>query len=194
MGGRGGLQPLGVISGMVFAMVTHASHSARLTWFQALDWLRVSRMPCGLDPAPPSDKSAGEAAPGFEQVVNPAACGDQYCNVPVQPGDRSRVCGVNFFVRLPAFGGEVRVEIALQCGSRAPEVTPCEQGTHSSVWLAAADPDKAVTAPGAVAGHGREASGVATAPVRKDAEFLGKLSGKRLGDCTLDSRATQSVG
>ena len=33
-GEDGQLQPLGVVSGMVFAMVTRASYSARLTWFQ----------------------------------------------------------------------------------------------------------------------------------------------------------------
>ena len=43
VGEDGQLQPLGVVSGMVFAMVTRASYSARLTWFQSLDWSKVSR-------------------------------------------------------------------------------------------------------------------------------------------------------
>ena len=36
VGGRVALRPLGVIEGMVSAMVTRASYSARLSWFQSL--------------------------------------------------------------------------------------------------------------------------------------------------------------
>ena len=66
---RGGLQPLGVIDGMV----RRRSRSARLSLFQPLDWLRVSRLLCGLGPMPPADKFVGETAAESENVVNPEA-------------------------------------------------------------------------------------------------------------------------
>ena len=92
-GVRGGLQPLGVIAGMAFARVTRASASARLSWFQSLDWLRASRMLCGLVPMPPTVKSAGDTVAGFEKVVTLEAFGEQYGKAPVRPGDKSRVWG-----------------------------------------------------------------------------------------------------
>ena len=64
-----------------------------------------------MAPTPPAVKYAGETAPGFEKVANPAALDDQFGNAPVQPGNKSCVWGDNSFVRLPAFGGEVRVEL-----------------------------------------------------------------------------------
>ena len=53
VGPDGRLQPLGVVAGMVFAMLTWASHSARLTWFESLEWLPGSPMLCGLRPILP---------------------------------------------------------------------------------------------------------------------------------------------
>ena len=70
---RSGPQLLGVIAGGVFAVVTRASYSARLSWFQCLDWSRLSRMLCGRVPMPPVGKSAGGTVAGFEKVVNPEA-------------------------------------------------------------------------------------------------------------------------
>ena len=79
-----GLQPLGVIAGMVNAMVTRASFSARLSWFQSLDWLRVSRMLRGPAPMAPADKSAGEPVAGLEKAVNPESFVEPSGEMPVQ--------------------------------------------------------------------------------------------------------------
>ena len=102
VGVSGGLQPLGVISGMVFAMVARASYSARTTWFEFLDWLRVSRMLCGLVPTHPADKSAGDAVSGFEKVVLPAAFDDQSGRCPPS------------LATSPAFGGSTRMSSCLR--------------------------------------------------------------------------------
>ena len=45
---KGCLAPYGAIGGMVFAMVTRASYYSRLTWFQSLDWNKMSSMLRGL--------------------------------------------------------------------------------------------------------------------------------------------------
>ena len=73
VGPEGGLQPLGVVDSLISAMLTWAWYSVRLTWFQSLGWVRVSRMLRGLCPTPPEGKSAGEAAPGFEVPARPGA-------------------------------------------------------------------------------------------------------------------------
>ena len=111
----------------------------------------------------------------------PGAFDDQFGRLPAQPDDKSRVWGANSLVRLPAFGGEVRVELAQQCDYRAPEVAEYETGNRSCVWLAAPDPDAAVTAPGAGAGHGPEANSGSTPLARKNAESLGKFPAERSG-------------
>ena len=107
VGARGGLQPLGVVAGLGFAGVIRASYSARFSWLQCLDWLRVSRMLCGLAPILPAYKSAGETVAGLENAVSPKEFDGQYGKAPVQPDDMSRLWGVNSAARLPAFGGEV---------------------------------------------------------------------------------------
>ena len=61
---EGTLEPLGVIAGMVFAAITRASYGARLKWFQALGWWRVSRIlrdmfPCAHGGQVFSEKSTG---------------------------------------------------------------------------------------------------------------------------------------
>ena len=117
VGPEGGLQPPGVVAGMVFAMLTRAPFSARVAWFQYLDWVRVSRMLRGLRPAPPEDESASEAAPGLD----PGAFDQQYSHLPAQLSDKSRTWGVNSFAHMPATGGEARKGIAQQRGYRAPE-------------------------------------------------------------------------
>ena len=153
VGPEGSLQPLGVAAGTVFAMLTRTPYSALFSWFQFLDWRSVSRMPCGLRPIPPADKSLGGAAPGFEEVADSKAFGAQYGHFPVLPDDKSRVCGVNSFAQLPAFVGRARKEIAQQFSYRAPGVFLFEKGTDSGQWLAASDPDAALAVPGS--GDGR---------------------------------------
>ena len=69
VGQSGTLEPLKVIAGMVFAMVTRASYTARLKWFQPLDVGRVSRMLRGLVPCSQEDKSVEEARLGFDDLA-----------------------------------------------------------------------------------------------------------------------------
>ena len=45
VGQDGSLQQLGVVAGMVFAMLARASSPARLSWFESLGWQGVSRIP-----------------------------------------------------------------------------------------------------------------------------------------------------
>ena len=50
VGESGQLKPYGVIAGTVFARVARASYSARLSWFQSLDWWKGSCVLRGLAP------------------------------------------------------------------------------------------------------------------------------------------------
>ena len=56
--GPGVEEMLGVLPGMNLASVTRASYSARVQWFQSIDWSRVPRWLRGLSPVPPSEKVA----------------------------------------------------------------------------------------------------------------------------------------
>ena len=67
--------------------------------------------------------------------------------IPVQPDDKSRVCGVNSFAALPMFGGAFGEDVAQQCGYGMPASSGQEKGAHSGLWLAAVDPDATGTAP-----------------------------------------------
>ena len=58
VGPSGTHEPLRVIAGTVFAMVTRASYSVRLKWFQPFGWWRVPCMLRGLGPCSREDKSA----------------------------------------------------------------------------------------------------------------------------------------
>ena len=108
MGTEGGLQPIGVLAGVVFAMLTCATYSARLSRFWSPDWVRVSCMLCGSRPTPPGDMSAGDAAPQREKIARPGTFDAQYGRRPARSGDEYRAWGVNSFAQLPAFGGEAR--------------------------------------------------------------------------------------
>ena len=89
MGPAGTLEPLGVFAGMLLAMVTRATYSARLKGRQSLDWRRVSRMSRGLVPRSQEEKSTQRARPGFEGGVNKDGFDEQYGHLPGQ-----LVCGV----------------------------------------------------------------------------------------------------
>ena len=108
-------------------MLSRASYSARLTWFESLDWARVSRVLLGFLPTPPEDMAAGEAVPGFEMFACPGAFDLQYCHLPAQPDDKPSAWGVRSFAQSPAFGGKVRKEIAQRRGRRVPEMSPFEK-------------------------------------------------------------------
>ena len=94
------IEPLGVLSGMIFVAVTHASYSACVNLTQSIDWSRMSRLYRGFRPAPPTVKVFGDRPPkGPEAVVNEAVFGKQYGLVLVQPHDQNRVSGVNSCAR-----------------------------------------------------------------------------------------------
>ena len=57
---------LGIIAGVVFALVKRMSYSARLKWFQSSGWRAVSRMLRGLDPCDQGLKSDPMARAGFD--------------------------------------------------------------------------------------------------------------------------------
>ena len=63
VGEDGQLQPLGVASGMVFAMVAPASYGARLTWFRSLDWPKASYTLQGFLPRASEGERSVERAP-----------------------------------------------------------------------------------------------------------------------------------
>ena len=66
VGPSGRLEPLGVIAGMVFAMVTRASYGSHLKWFQSVDWWKVSRM---LRAPPPSPKTEESLCPAVSDLT-----------------------------------------------------------------------------------------------------------------------------
>ena len=178
---------------MVFAMVTRASFGARLNWPQSLDWCKLSRIMRGLAPCEQEEgeKSAQGARRGFEKIVQEQAPDDLRGMLPVQPGDKSRVWGVNSFATLPMFGGVFREDAAQKCGFRTPVSSRRGVGTHSGLWLTAVDPDAAATAPG-VAPHVKgEAAGVEASTVCANAVISGKLSVKWPGNCANTSKETQ---
>ena len=135
---------------MVFETVTRASYGARLKWFQALGWWRVSRMLRGLRPRAQEDRSALKGRPGFDDIGNKDVFGDQYGHMPAEPGDESHVWGVNSFAVSPMFEGALQPAVARQCGYRMPSPSYHEQGANSGVWPAMADPDATATVPGVV--------------------------------------------
>ena len=173
---KGQLVPYGVIGGMVFAMVTRASYYARKTWYEALDWNKLSSMLRGLLPQVGGDKKA-KANPrrGFDTIVDAKAFDVQHALVPVQPDDQSRVWGVNSFAVLPMFGRAFSEDAAQQSGFRMPAASFQEKGNHSGLWLAVVDPDAAVTVPGTVEHVKGEAKGREVTGVKENAEVLGKL-------------------
>ena len=81
----GALERLGVIAGMVFAMVTRASSSARLKWRQRLGWWRFSCLPRGTVPRDQEDKSVRKSRPGCVEVAEKDCFDEQYGHLPVRP-------------------------------------------------------------------------------------------------------------
>ena len=104
-GPSGAHEPVGVIAGMVFAIVTRASCSARLKWPQKLDCWRVSCLLRGMVPRDREDKSVQKSRPGFVEIANEDCFDEQYDHLPVRPDEKSRAWGVNSFAALPMSGG-----------------------------------------------------------------------------------------
>ena len=117
----GSSQPLGVVAGMVFAMLTRASYPARPSWFQAFEWQRVSRTLCGLRPISRRISPPARPRSVSRKWRAHGAFVAQFGHLPAQPGDKSRVWGLNSIAQRPAFRGKVRKEIDQQCGFRAHE-------------------------------------------------------------------------
>ena len=109
----------------------------------------------------------------------------------VQPGDKSRVWGVNSFATLPMFRGAFREDVAQQRGFRMPVSSNQEKGTRSGLRLTVVDPDATVTGPG-VASHAKEeAAGIESSTVHANAVILGKLFAKWSGNCASSRNQTR---
>ena len=132
-------------------MVTRASYYSRLAWFKSLDWNKMSSMLRGLLPrADEGRKGPPNPRRGFDAIVDAAAFERQHALLPVQPGDESRVWGVDSFAALPMSGRAFSEEAVQQSGFRLPAASFQEKGNHSGLRLAVVDPDATVTAPGTV--------------------------------------------
>ena len=114
-------------------MVTRASYGARLKWFQYLDSRKVSRMLRTLTLSPKTGKSPLTGRVGFDNLVRGEVFGRLHALIPAQPGDESRVWGVNSFAALPAFGGKFGEEVAQQRGRRMPATSRKENGARSGL-------------------------------------------------------------
>ena len=111
--------------------------------------------------------------------------------IPFQPDDRSHVWGVNSFAALPMFGGMFCEDVAQQRGYRMPVAYRQETGARSGLCVAAVDPDATVTAPAVASYEREEAAGGASSEASKNADVLGKVFVKRLGDCAEGPDDTQ---
>ena len=107
VGPPGRLEPIGVLAGMVIAMVTRASYVARLKWFRALDWWEVSRMLRGLAPSFKEAKALFKGRIGSDGHVDKDAFERVRGLIPVQPGENYRAWGVNSFAVLPTWPSSV---------------------------------------------------------------------------------------
>ena len=94
------LDPLGVVSGMVFSVATRASREVRSKWIESIGRDRVARLPSGLNPVPPACISPSEPRQSnLEPAVNPDPYRQMYGSVPLQPDGVSRVWGANSFAQ-----------------------------------------------------------------------------------------------
>ena len=171
VGPAGTREPLGVIAGMVFAMVTRASFPVHLKWFQSLDWRRAPRMLRALAPCSQEDKSLHRPRPGFDDLAQRESFGEQYGRLLVQPDDKSRVWGGNSSAALLMF----------ECGYRMHVAADFGEGANSGLWLAAADPDPTVTVPGVAPPVAEKVVGAGCSEVQTNASPLGKVFLRRFG-------------
>ena len=106
VGEAGQREPRGVIAGAVFAIVTRASYGARSKLFQSLDWWKASCMLRVFASNAKEDKKFPmDTRRGFEKIAGHEVFERLHSLLPIQPGDKYRVWGVNSFAALPAFGG-----------------------------------------------------------------------------------------
>ena len=108
---------------------------------------------------------------------------EQYSTIPVQADDKSRVRGANWFAASPTLEGELRGEVAQQCGYRMPKASDCEEDATSGLRLAVVDADAAATVPGVAPSAPQHAAGAGPSEVKKNASLLGKRLVARFGDC-----------
>ena len=194
VGEAGQLEPRGVIAGILVAMVTRASYSARLRWFQSLDWWKVSCMLRGFAPNLQDDrKSPMDTRRGSERIVERDTFERLHGLLPAQPGDKFRVWGANSFVASPMFGSTFREDVAQHCGFRTLASSSQAKGTHSGLWLGAVDPDAAAAVPGVVSRVKEEAAGRDSSGVFTNAQILGKLFVKRSGNCASKGGETKAL-
>ena len=112
-------------------MVTHASYGARLKWFQFLGWWNASRRLRGLAPNAQGEKTYPmDTRRGLEKIGGRDTFERLHGLLPAQPGDKSRVWGVNSLAASSMFGGTSREDVAQQCGFRMPVSPSQENGAH----------------------------------------------------------------
>ena len=174
----------GAVAGLVFAMVTRGSHTARLNRFQESDWWRASCMLRGMAPCVQEYMSAQMSRPGFVDIANKDGLDEQRSYIPVQPGAKSRVWGANSSAALPMFEGERRAEVAQRRRYRIPTLPDFEEGANSGVWVVASDPDATITAPAVMPDSGVSGKDVGRSQVKGNAVLPGEVSASRLGDCS----------
>ena len=188
------IEPLGVLSGMIFAAMTRASYTARVTCFQSIGWNRLSLLLRGFRPRPPPVKVPDDKSPkSLKSVVNEKASDQQYGLASAQPDDKCRVWGVNSLARLPAFGGKATEAAPQQSGYRAPQFVEEEKCAQSGAFLVMSDYDAPVSSPGlqkveTVSGCNKPLPQVAayTAGLRELRKF-------RFAKCTVDPDATGAL-
>ena len=148
----------------------------------------------GLLPSAQEDKKCPmDTRRGFEKVAQHEAFDEQYAHPPVQPGDKSRVWGVNSFALLPMFGGAFREDVAQQRGFRTPVPPSREKRTRSGLGLTVVDPDATATVPDFASRAKEEAAGVEASTAHSNAVILGKLFAKWVGNCTRAGKETQGL-
>ena len=129
----------------------------------------------------------------MEAAVNEKMFDTQHRLVPAEPGDHSRVWGVNSPVPLPAFGGKVSESAADQSSCRTPQPVKTEKCAQSGAFLATSDYDASLTAPGeqnvdVVPGSKKKMSQVGAG-----ARASGKPSRLWFADCTFEDKVSEEL-
>ena len=94
--GRDVLDPLGVLSGLIFAAVTRASWGECVKCLNSANWSRVARILSGRAAAPlPEKVRAGPGLSNLGKIVNPDLYGLARGNLPAQTDGNSRLRAVN---------------------------------------------------------------------------------------------------
>ena len=94
-------------------------------------------------------------------------------------------CRASSFAELPMVEGELREGVARRRGYHMPMASDYEGGANSGQWLAVADPDATVTAPGVASHSAVYLAGAGCPEVKENAVLLGQVFVTRFGECAL---------